>query len=143
MRLFLVLAAALLFVSCSSTSISKLRIPGDYTKADLATMRLRDLNPLANRAPVVPVHQATLRAISEERLAQLNERRGFLWFRKPLNYTPPTLPDGSIALDGSLLPAKTGGSLAVLNVDGYLTAEQVANSSPPLTAEGQQGFSIE
>lgn len=140
--LFVLLAACgLLFTSCSS--VGKLTsIKSPYTKADLATMRLRDLNPLASRAPVVQVQQATLQAISEERLAQMQESRGFLWFRKPVNWTPPNLPEGALASDGSLLPPKEG-TLAVLNADGYLPENHVAGNNSRLTADGHQDFSIE
>jgi hypothetical protein len=134
----LLTACSLLCVSCSSTG----KMKSGYTKADLATLRLRDLNPLANKAPVVHANQATMKAISEERLAQLQESRGFLWFRKPVNWTPPTLPEGSYANNGSLLPPKEG-SLAVLNADGYLDEDQAARANPSLTAEGRQDFSIE
>lgn len=134
----LVALLALISVSCSSSG--KL---GGYTKADLATMRLRDLNPLAQNAPVIQVEQATLAAISEERMAQLRETRGFLWFRKPVNWTPPVLPEGSYSNDGSLLPPKTG-TLAVLNSDGFLPENHGASANPRLTAERPaQDFSIE
>ena len=133
----LVALLGLISVSCSSTG--KL---GGYTKADLATMRLRDLNPLAKHPPVVNVDQSTLAAISDERMAQVQERRGFLWF-KPVQWSPPTLPEGSYSNDGSLLPPKSG-TLAVLNDDGFLSESHVASANPRLTAEGRaQDFSIE
>ncbi|MDA0766495.1 MAG: hypothetical protein O3A92_06705 [Verrucomicrobia bacterium] len=136
--LFFVALLGLASVSCSSVG----KIRSDYTKADLATLRLRDLNPLARSAPVVHVHQATLQAISEERLAQMQESRGFLWFRKPVNWTPPSLPEGALDANGSLLPPKSG-TLAVSNRNGFLPDNQIAASNPRLTAEGRQDFSIE
>ena len=135
---FLLLALlGLLSISCSSTG----KLSGGYTKGDLATLRLRDLNPLAHRVPVVRVQQSTLKALSEERIAQMYESRGFLWF-KPVNWTPPTLPDGSLAYDGTLLPPKSG-TLTVLGTDGYLPESQAERANPRLTAEGRQDFSIE
>jgi hypothetical protein len=140
----LVALLGLISVSCSSTGkLGGFRNLGGYTKADLATMRMRDLNPLANRAPVVQVQQSTLAAISSERMAQLQESRGFLWFKKPVNWNPPTLPEGSYSNDGSLLPPKSG-TLATINADGFLPKSHVASANPRLTAEGRaQDFSIE
>ena len=138
----LLATCGLLSVSCSSVGKLTSSMKTDYTKADLATLRLRDLNPLANTAPVVKVRQSTLQAISEERLAKLQESRGFLWFRKPVNWTPPNLPEGALEADGTLLPPKEG-SLAVLNEGDFLPGQGRAPASPRLTAEGPQSFSIE
>ena len=101
--LFPIFAAACgLLASCSQTAL-----PGGYTRADVATLRLRDLNPLAKAPPIVQARQSTLREISVERQSFLQRR--FAWFHKPVDYNPPALPDGALAFDGALLPPKAGG----------------------------------
>lgn len=133
MRFYLpILAAACgLLASCSSS-----KIPGGYTSGDIANLRLRDLNPLAKNPPIVQAQQSTLREISAER-ASFWQRR-FAWFRKPVDYKPPTLPDGALAFDGSLLPAKPGSEGGSVNVGEILPGSSLAANS-----ENENGFSIE
>lgn len=136
MRIFLPILAILcgLLASCSQTQLTN-----GYTKADYANLRLRDLNPMAKSPPIVQAHQTTLREISAARVGFLQRR--FAWFRKPVDYTPPMLPDGTLAFDGALLPPKSAGSGAAINVGGYLPDPSLA--SHELDAENDNGFSIE
>lgn len=126
-----ILAAACgLLASCSQTTL-----PGGYTRADVANLRLRDLNPLAATPPIVQARQSTLREISAERQSFLQRR--FAWFRKPADYNPPALPDGTLAFDGALLPSRGDGQPATIDVAGTLPEPSLANNGP------EHSFSIE
>ena len=132
---FLLLAATCgLFVSCSSP-----KIPGGYTRADISNLRLRDLNPLAKSPQIVQVRQSTLREISIERQSFLQRR--FAWFRKPVDFNPPALPDGALAYDGAILPPRAGGQRAAINVPGTLPEANLATNGQE-SANGNS-FSIE
>ena len=122
-------AACVMLASCSHTPTV------GFTKADYANLRLRDLNPLAHSPPVVQAQQSTLREISADRRSFLERR--FAWFRKPVDYTPPTLPDGMLASDGTLLPPKLAGHQAAVNVNGFLPDPNLADPGD------ENGFSIE
>ena len=136
MRLpFLLLAATCgLLASCAQPTL-----PGGYTSADVATLRLRDLNPLAKPPPLVAVRQSTLRAISAERQSFLQRR--FAWFRKPVDYNPPALPDGALAFDGALLPTRADGQRAAINIPGTLPEPDLATNAQ--SAGNGNTFSIE
>ena len=156
MRLFLPLIAAgcALLASCSSNGLSNSKqfaskslagikntfnrdTIGGYTRGDIANLRMRDLNPLAGTPQLVQVRQSTLQEIPRE-------RRGFLsWFgRKPVNYTPPTLPDGTLAFDGGLLPSKDGAGPATLDF-ATLASSGRSSSDPATELEDEDNFSIE
>lgn len=110
---------------------------GGYTRADIANLRMRDLNPLAKTPPIVQVQQSTLREMPKERVAFFKK---FSWFsRKPVDYNPPTLPDGALAFDGGLLPAKNGSNATARNTNGELSGTALASAE---NEDGQE-FSIE
>lgn len=135
MRFHFFIFAALcgLLASCSHTPTS------GFTKADYANLRLRDLNPLAGSPPIVQAQQSTLREISAER--QSFWERRFAWFRKPVDYTPPELPDGMIASDGGILPPKLAGHQSAINTGGYLPDPGLPGTGPE--DDNANGFSIE
>lgn len=151
MRFILPLLAAgcALLASCSSTDLASNKAVqgikntfqrdtiGGYTRADIANLRMRDLNPLAKTPQLVQVRQSTLQEIPRE-------RRGFLsWFgRKPVDYSPPTLPEGTLASDGGLLPAKDGAGPATLDF-ATLASSRGASSDPGTELEDEDNFSIE
>ena len=114
---------------------------GGYTRADIANLRMRDLNPLAKTPQLVQVKQSTLREIPRERMAFF---KGFSWFgRKPVDYSPPTLPEGTLAFDGGLLPAKNGAGAATMNFDGLLPEPSLAANDHAAELEEEDNFSIE
>ena len=133
----LIAVACTLLSSCSSSNLAKVKDTfqrdtiGGYTRADIANLRMRDINPLAKAPPVVQVRQSTLQEIPRERMAFL--KRGFSWFgRKPVDYRPPSLPDGTLAFDGGLLPSKRGNHGPAL-----------ASADPATELEEEENFSIE
>lgn len=160
MRLYLPLIAALcaLLTSCSSNGVSgsqnfadkglasikntfKRDTIGGYTRADIANLRMRDLNPLARPPKLVQVRQSTLREIPRG-------RRSFLsWFgRKPVDYTPPTLPEGALAYDGGLLPSKNSTGSGTADRDSLRPDPSLAStgaSDPTAELQEEDNFSIE
>ncbi|NNM30014.1 MAG: hypothetical protein HKO57_10850, partial [Akkermansiaceae bacterium] len=58
------------------------------------------------------------------------------------DYTPPSLPAGGLALDGSLLPSKGSGFQAVLDIEGDLPGASPVDSIRSRT-DIPQTFSIE
>jgi len=160
MRLFLpiIAAACALLASCSSNGLTdskafatkgiagikktfKRDTIGGFTRADIATLRMRDLNPLASTPKLVQVKESTLREIPRERMAFFKR---FSWFgRKPVDYSPPSLPAGTLAFDGGLLPAKQGAGPATMDFDGLMPEPTLANHQPDAGQEDEEGFSIE
>ncbi len=119
---------------------------GGYTRADIATLRMRDLNPLARTPKLVKVKQSTLQKIPRERMAFF--KRFSLFGRKPVDYSPPSLPQGTLAFDGGLLPSKNGAGAATLDFDGLLPEPTLASNNsaandPAAELEEEDNFSIE
>lgn len=110
---------------------------GGFTRADIANLRMRDLNPLARAPRLVKVKQSTLREIQRE-------RRGLLprLVRKPVDYSPPTLPAGALADHGGLLPSKHGTGSGSVAFDGLrpdpVLADADAGSRDPAGESGEE-----
>ena len=124
MRTFFVLpvvGATLLLCSCGGPSV---------TKADLKNFKLGDLK-LWGTPPVVEVDESTLQrpedflAYYEANFAGGGRRAApGPGYAPPVDFRPPSLPASATTYDGSLLPPKSEGGSAVLDVEGNLPGEE-------------------
>lgn len=120
------------------------------TKADLAAFKLSDLTRFGqphlikvSKQEITQLEQADRRSGHLASLAPHHQAPAPHRASAPSDYVPPSLPEGAITFDGSILPPKHGGGRAVLDVGGHLPG---ASLPPGLAASGlasPQHFSIE
>ena len=146
MHRFLSVSAAVLclfaFSSCSSSR-----------HADLATFKLRDLTRFGrpqilkiSKKEVQELEQAERGSRQVASLGSRHQARIPVTTRAPVDYVPPSLPDGALPFDGSILPPKTGGNSALLDVRGSVPGQRYTAPSypaPPYDSAIPQNFSIE
>ena len=126
-----ILAISPLLASCSNQRIRKTGFPG---------WTLDDFHLFRPAPPVVAVQEETLLPPSTNHLAY--QGPGQHRAVNAISFSPPNLPAGRIALDGSLLPSKQAGYQAMLDVEGEIPG------APPATLRARRGspeqdFSIE